>query len=37
MLQISTDVVNEETETGQILRLDTHVDEIAEVRKIEVQ
>jgi len=37
MLQTCTDVMNEETEAGQILKLDTHVDEIAEVRKMEAQ
>jgi hypothetical protein len=37
MLQKCTDVTDEETEAGQILRLDSHVDEISEVCKIAVQ
>jgi hypothetical protein len=37
MLQKCTNDVNEETEAGQILRLDSHDDEIGEVCKMAVQ
>jgi hypothetical protein len=37
MLQKCTNFVNNETEAAQILRLDTHVDEIVEVCKIAIQ